>query len=50
MDRRSRLLTFAASTSIALGALAPLSAAAQDASMAMPELPAPEKTDLVIGL
>lgn len=52
-DRMRRLLAVAATTSIAVGALAPLSAAAQspEASMAaMPALPAPEKTALTIGL
>jgi len=45
-----RLLTAAATTSIALGAFAPLSAVAQSPAASMPTLPTPEKTALNIGL
>lgn len=48
---RARLLAAAVTASVALAALAPVGAQAQDASAApMPELPAPEKTTLNIGL
>jgi ABC-type nitrate/sulfonate/bicarbonate transport system substrate-binding protein len=52
-DRMRRALAVAASASIAVGALVPLTVAAQspEASMgAMPALPTPEKTELTIGL
>jgi ABC-type nitrate/sulfonate/bicarbonate transport system substrate-binding protein len=54
-DRKRRMLAVAATTTIALGTLVPLTAGAQSpdpaASMpAMPALPTPEKTELSIGL